>query len=155
MAEYVNLEMIDAAVAAIKSKTEHQPKVGLILGSGLGDLADSVQPADYIPFGEIPNWPKSTVQGHKGRLVIGELENKSVMIMQGRVHFYEGYPISMIGFPIRVMIRMGIENGHKHYPDLYLHIVGTDPGMDLLQGHKGSHSKHKQRLGLKEQLKVL
>ncbi len=109
MAEFVNLEMIDAAVAAIKSKTKHQPKVGLILGSGLGDLAESVKPADYIPFGEIPNWPKSTVQGHKGRLVIGELENKSVMIMQGRVHFYEGYPISMIGFPIRVMIRMGIE----------------------------------------------
>jgi len=109
MAEFVTLEMIDAAVAAIKSKTKHQPKVGLILGSGLGDLAESVSPADIISFGDIPHWPKSTVQGHKGRLMIGELENKPVMIMQGRVHFYEGYPISMIGFPVRVMIRMGIE----------------------------------------------
>ena len=109
MAEFVTLEMIDAAVAAIKSKTKRQPKVGLILGSGLGDLAESVSPADIISFGDIPHWPKSTVQGHKGRLMIGELENKPVMIMQGRVHFYEGYPISMIGFPVRVMIRMGIE----------------------------------------------
>jgi purine-nucleoside phosphorylase len=109
MAEFVTLEMVDAAVAFIKGKTKHQPKVGLILGSGLGDLAESVIPADTIPFGDIPHWPKSTVQGHKGRLVMGELENKSVMIMQGRVHFYEGYPISMIGFPIRVMIRMGIK----------------------------------------------
>ncbi len=68
-----------------------------------------VKPADYIDFGEIPHWPRSTVMGHKGRLVIGELESKPVMIMQGRVHFYEGYPMPMIGFPIRVMVRMGIE----------------------------------------------
>lgn len=109
MAEFVTLEMVDAAVSAIKQKTKRQPKVGLILGSGLGDLAESVQPADYIHYSEIPNWPRSTIHGHKGRLVIGELESRPVMIMQGRAHYYEGYPITIIGFPVRVMIRLGIE----------------------------------------------
>lgn len=109
MSEFINLAMIDEAVVAIHSKTKHQPKIGMILGSGLGDLAESVNPADYIPFGEIPNWPVSTIQGHKGRLVIGTLENKPVLIMQGRAHYYEGYSISQIGFPVRVMIRLGIE----------------------------------------------
>lgn len=109
MSEFINLAMIDEAVVAIHSKTKHQPKIGMILGSGLGDLAESVNPADYIPFGEIPHWPVSTIQGHKGRLVIGTLENKPVLIMQGRAHYYEGYSISQIGFPVRVMIRLGIE----------------------------------------------
>lgn len=109
MSEFVTLEMIDEAVAAIRSKTEYKPKIGLILGSGLGDLAESVSPADYINYGDIPHWPVSTIQGHKGRLVIGNLESKPVLIMQGRAHYYEGYPITMIGFPIRVMIRMGVE----------------------------------------------
>jgi purine-nucleoside phosphorylase len=109
MAEFVTLEMVDAAVDAIKQKTGRQPKIGLILGSGLGDLAESVQPADYIHYNEIPHWPRSTIHGHKGRLVIGEMESKPVLIMQGRAHYYEGYPITIIGFPIRVMIRLGIE----------------------------------------------
>jgi purine-nucleoside phosphorylase len=109
MSEFVNLAMIDEAVSAIHAKTSHQPKIGLILGSGLGDLAESVNPADYIHYSEIPHWPVSTIQGHKGRLVIGNLETKPVLIMQGRAHYYEGYPISFIGFPIRVMIRLGIE----------------------------------------------
>lgn len=109
MSEFVNLAMIDEAVSAIRAKTNHQPKIGLILGSGLGDLAESVNPADYIHYSEIPHWPVSTIQGHKGRLVIGNLESKPVLIMQGRAHYYEGYPISFIGFPIRVMIRLGVE----------------------------------------------
>lgn len=109
MAEFVTLEMVDAAVASIREKTGRQPKIGLILGSGLGELAESVQPADYIDYREIPHWPRSTVPGHKGRLVLGDLESKPVMIMQGRAHFYEGYPITIIGFPIRVMLRMGVE----------------------------------------------
>jgi purine-nucleoside phosphorylase len=109
MPEFVTLEMVDAAVNAIKQKTRRQPKIGLILGSGLGDLAESVQPADTIHYSEIPNWPRSTIFGHKGRLVIGEMESKPVIIMQGRAHYYEGYPITIIGFPVRVMIRLGIE----------------------------------------------
>ena len=109
MSEFVNLAMIDEAVSTIRAKTNQLPKIGLILGSGLGDLAESVTPADYIPYSEIPHWPVSTIQGHKGRLVFGNLESKPVLIMQGRAHYYEGYPISFIGFPIRVMIRLGIE----------------------------------------------
>jgi purine-nucleoside phosphorylase len=109
MTEFVTLEMVDEAVTAIKTSTKRKPKIGLILGSGLGDLADSVTPADFINYGKIPNWPQSTIKGHKGRLVIGELEDQSVLIMQGRTHYYEGYPMAIIGFPIRVMIRLGIE----------------------------------------------
>jgi len=109
MTEFVTLPMIDEAVAAIHSKTDRKPKIGLILGSGLGDLAESVKPADFINYPDIPHWPKSTVKGHKGRLVFGDLGDKPVMIMQGRTHYYEGYPISFIGFPVRVMIRLGIE----------------------------------------------
>ena len=109
MAEFITLEMVDTAVEIIRKKTSHQPKIGLILGSGLGDLAETVQLADYIDYSEIPYWPRSTVQGHKGRLVVGDLESKTILIMQGRAHFYEGYPISSIGFPVRVMSRMGIE----------------------------------------------
>jgi len=109
MSEFITLEMIDQAVAAIRSLTDHEPKIGLILGSGLGDLAESVSPADYIHYSKIPNWPQSTIVGHKGRLVIGELEEQSVLIMQGRAHYYEGYPMTQVGFPIRVMIRLGIE----------------------------------------------
>ena len=109
MSEFVNLAMIDEAVAVIRARTNHQPKIGMILGSGLGDLAESVSPADYIHYSEIPHWPVSTIQGHKGRLVVGDLESKPVLIMQGRAHYYEGYPISFIGFPIRVMIRLGVE----------------------------------------------
>lgn len=109
MSEFVNLAMIDEAVSAIRARTNHQPKIGLILGSGLGDLAESVSPADFIHYSDIPHWPVSTIQGHKGRLVVGDLGSKPVLIMQGRAHYYEGYPISFIGFPIRVMIRLGVE----------------------------------------------
>jgi purine-nucleoside phosphorylase len=109
MAEFVTLEMIDEAVASIRKRTRRNPKIGLILGSGLGDLAESITQPDIINYREIPNWPQTTIQGHKGRLVIGDLEDRSVLIMQGRAHYYEGYPMAIVGFPIRVMIRMGIE----------------------------------------------
>src|SRR4030095_8097941 len=79
------------------------------LGSGLNDLANAVEKADVVPFGDLPNWPRSTVHGHAGRLVIGELEGQSVMVMQGRVHFYEGYSMSQITLPVRVMKRLGLE----------------------------------------------
>lgn len=109
MSEFITLEMIDRAADVIRAKTNQKPEVGLILGSGLGELADSIKPADYIDYGDIPNWPRSTIVGHKGRLVIGELESKSVLIMQGRAHYYEGYSMPEVGFPIRVMIRLGIK----------------------------------------------
>lgn len=109
MTTFVTLEQIDQAADFVRSRTSHRPRVGLILGSGLNSLADSVQKADVIPFGEVPNWPVSTVQGHVGRLVIGELEGQIVMVMQGRIHFYEGYSISQIALPVRVITRLGLE----------------------------------------------
>jgi len=109
MTTYVTLEQIDQAADAIRKRTSYKPRAGIILGSGLNDLADSVQKADVIPYADLPNWPLSTVQGHAGRLVIGELEGQSVLVMQGRVHFYEGYSMSQVTLPVRVMIRLGLE----------------------------------------------
>ncbi|HLA06290.1 MAG TPA: purine-nucleoside phosphorylase [Anaerolineales bacterium] len=109
MTTFVTLEQIDQAADTIRTRTSYRPRVGIILGSGLNALADSVQQADVIPFGELPNWPVSTVQGHSGRLVIGELEGQSVLVMQGRIHYYEGYSMSQITLPVRVMLRLGLE----------------------------------------------
>ena len=92
----------------IRQHTRHQPEIALILGSGLGSLADSVEDADTIPYEVLPNWPLSTVIGHSGRLVIGRLEGRPILVMQGRAHFYEGYSMAAVTFPIRVMHQLGI-----------------------------------------------
>jgi purine-nucleoside phosphorylase len=109
MTPYITIEQIDQAADTVRTRTSYRPRVGLILGSGLNDLADSVQKADIIPYAEIPNWPISTVQGHAGRLVIGELDGQIVLVMQGRIHFYEGYGMSHTTLPVRVMQRLGLE----------------------------------------------
>ncbi len=109
MDSYVTLQQMDEAADAIRSRTSYKPRVGMILGSGLNALADSVQKADFIPYSDLPNWPRSTVHGHAGRLVIGELEGQPVFVMQGRVHFYEGYSMSQVTLPVRVMQRLGLE----------------------------------------------
>jgi len=109
MTPYITIEQIDQAADAVRTRTSYHPRVGLILGSGLNELADSVQKADIIPYADLPNWPISTVQGHAGRLVIGELEGQIVLVMQGRIHFYEGYGMSQITLPVRVMQRLGLE----------------------------------------------
>ena len=109
MTNFVTLEQIDQAADSIRARSSYKPRVGIILGSGLNDLAVSVQKADTIPYADLPNWPLSTVHGHVGRLVIGELEGQSVLVMQGRVHFYEGYSMSQVTLPVRVMIRLGLE----------------------------------------------
>jgi purine-nucleoside phosphorylase len=109
MKTFFSIQEIDQAADVVRSRTTHRPKIGLILGSGLGDLADSVQAADVIPYGEIPNWPTSTVEGHKNRLVIGTLEGQPVMVLQGRIHFYEGHSMAAVTFPVRVMQRLGVE----------------------------------------------
>lgn len=106
---YITLEQIDEAADAVRKRTSYKPRVAMILGSGLNGLADSVQKADLIPFGELPHMPVSTVEGHKGRLVIGELEGQTVFVMQGRIHFYEGYTMGQVTLPIRIMQRLGIE----------------------------------------------
>lgn len=97
-----------AAANMVRSRTRHQPTIGMILGSGLGELAEQVEDADRIPYGEIENWPTSSVVGHKGQLVIGMLEGQSVLVMQGRAHLYEGYPLHKIALPIRVMQLLNI-----------------------------------------------
>lgn len=106
---FVTLQQVDQAADFIRERTSYRPRVGLILGSGLNALADSVANPDIIPYGEIPNWPISTVHGHAGRLVIGELEGQAVFVMQGRIHYYEGYSMSQITLPVRVMLRLGLE----------------------------------------------
>ena len=109
MTTYVTLQEIDQAADAVRALTAQHPRVGLILGSGLNDLANSIEQPDMIPFADLPHWPRSTVHGHTGRLVIGQLEGQAVMVMQGRVHFYEGYSMSQITLPVRVMKRLGLE----------------------------------------------
>lgn len=109
MTTFVTLEQIDQAADAIRKRTSYRPRVGLILGSGLNSLADSVKEPDIFPYADLPNWPVSTVEGHVGQLVIGELEGQPVLVMQGRIHFYEGYSMSQITLPVRVMLRLGLE----------------------------------------------
>jgi purine-nucleoside phosphorylase len=92
----------------IRDRINISPEIGIILGSGLAPLADSVEDAVIIPNSELSNWPQSTVKGHYGRLVIGHLENQPVLVMQGRSHFYEGYTMQQVTFPVRVMQMMGI-----------------------------------------------
>jgi purine-nucleoside phosphorylase len=99
----------NAAVAAIGSLTKQKPTVAIVLGSGLGALADDVQGADRIPYDKIPGWRRSTAPGHAGQLVIGTLEGKTVAVMKGRLHYYEGYDIQEVVFPIRVFKAMGID----------------------------------------------
>jgi purine-nucleoside phosphorylase len=109
MEGFVTLEQIDAATNFVREHTKQQPRIGLILGSGLGALADAVEGADIISTADIPYWPKSTVPGHQGRLVIGKLEGQTVMVLQGRTHYYEGYSMAQVTMPIRVMQRLGME----------------------------------------------
>ncbi len=110
MDDFVTLQQIDQAADAVRKQISVTPKTGIILGSGLGELAEMVDQACIIPFAEIPQWPVSTVHGHEGRLVIGKIKNQPVMVMQGRVHYYEGYSMSQVTLPIRVMKRLGVEN---------------------------------------------
>ncbi|MBA4398472.1 MAG: purine-nucleoside phosphorylase [Anaerolinea sp.] len=109
MSEWITLEQIDHTRNVIVSKIHTKPEIGLVLGSGLGDLADLVENADVIPYNDLPDWPLPTIQGHKGRLVVGTLDNQPVLVMQGRTHYYEGPTMGQVTFPIRVMQRLGIK----------------------------------------------
>lgn len=97
------------AVAYIEPKLTEKPTIGLVLGSGLGVLADEIENPVVIPYDEIPGFTKSTVVGHKGQLVIGKLRGKQVVAMQGRFHYYEGHDLDAVVFPIRVMKLLGVE----------------------------------------------
>lgn len=108
MQNYISLSQIDEITQTIRKQISIQPLVGIILGSGLNGLADSVQDAVHIPYSDLPDFPVSTVHGHAGRFVIGELDGKPVLVMQGRIHYYEGYTMGQITLPVRVMQRLGI-----------------------------------------------
>ena len=109
MSAYFSLEQFQETVEAIRGRTQHRSTVGMILGTGLGSLADEVQAADRLPYSELPHWPESTVEGHAGRLVIGELDGHTVLVMQGRAHYYEGYTMAQVGLPVRVMQLLGVQ----------------------------------------------
>ena len=104
------LEKFNESADYIRSKTRINPSVGIILGTGLGGLVNEINIVDEIPYEDIPNFPVSTVKGHSGKLIFGELGGKKVMAMQGRFHYYEGYTLQEVTFPVRVMKIMGIEN---------------------------------------------
>lgn len=103
------LTRVDAAVDAVRAHSELEPRVGIILGTGLGALADLVEVDAVVPYEEIPGVPVPTVESHAGRLVLGRLEGTPVAVMQGRFHRYEGYSLQEVTFPVRMLKRLGVE----------------------------------------------
>ncbi len=108
MDTYLKMAQIDETVQSVREKMGIQPRAGLILGSGLGGLAESVEEARIIEYSDLPHWPRSSVEGHSGRLVLGNLFGCPVMALQGRVHYYEGVSMSEVTLPVRVMQRLGM-----------------------------------------------
>ncbi len=103
------LERIKSTVSFIQNKTKFYPEVGIILGTGLGGLVKDIKIEHSLDYDSIPEFPVSTVDGHHGRLIFGELGGKKIVAMQGRFHYYEGYPMEMVTFPVRVMKYLGIK----------------------------------------------
>lgn len=104
------IEKINEAKKYIESKLPMKPEIALILGSGLGEMAEQIEESTVIEYKDIPNFPVSTVQGHKGRLVVGRMNGKAVAAMQGRFHFYEGYRMQEVVFPIWVFKALGVKS---------------------------------------------
>ncbi len=102
-------DQIQEAVAAIRARTDFAPRTGIILGTGLGNLSDEVQAVAEIPYTDLPHFAQSTVQSHRGRLVFGHLEGHPVVVMAGRLHYYEGWTMQQVTFPVRVLKALGIE----------------------------------------------
>ena len=103
------LELIQETAAYLKGRMHTQPETAIILGTGLGSLATEITEKYEIKYEEIPNFPVSTVEGHSGKLIFGKLGNKDIMAMQGRFHYYEGYSMKEVTFPVRVMRELGIK----------------------------------------------
>ena len=103
------IEDMDRIADEIRSRISINPQIGMILGSGLGPLSEAVEDPVIIPYHDLPGWPLSTVEGHAGELIIGKLEGQDVLVMNGRIHYYEGYEMSQVTLPIRVMQRLGIK----------------------------------------------
>ena len=105
----MSIEKIEQAVAAIRERSDFRPEVGIVLGSGLGPLAAEIDAVSEIPYAEIPGFPVSTAPGHEGKLILGRLAGRPVVAYKGRVHYYEGYPMSEVIFPVRVGYFLGAE----------------------------------------------
>ncbi len=103
-------QAIEKATAYLREQGIEKPEIGLILGSGLGELANEAENAIAVPYEDIPEFPVSTVEGHAGQLVYGDLGGKKVLAMQGRFHYYEGYSMKEVTFPVRVMKALGVES---------------------------------------------
>jgi len=108
MTTFYSRAHLEEATAFVQSHIHRQPEIGLVLGSGLGGLAEEIENPTRIAYSEIPHWPVSTVEGHSGELVVGELQGKMVIVMRGRSHYYEGYSMSQVTLPIRVMQLLGV-----------------------------------------------
>lgn len=107
----MKLDMYDKvmeSVRYIEEKTNHKPKIAVILGSGLGDLANGLENKQYVEYKDIPNFPQATVEGHEGRLIFGNIHGRDIMLMQGRFHYYEGYTMKEVAYPVYVMQQLGI-----------------------------------------------
>jgi purine-nucleoside phosphorylase len=104
------LETIKKTIGYIRGKINFFPETGIVLGTGLGALADKIDPAGSLAYSEIPNFPVSTVEGHSGRLIFGNLNGRNVVAMQGRFHYYEGYSMKEVTFPIRILKYLGVQN---------------------------------------------
>lgn len=109
MGDFLTIQDINLAVQQVQKSSKQKPRAGIILGSGLGALAESVEGADTVAYEDIPGWPVSSVKGHAGRLLLGIMEKQPVVVMQGRTHYYEGYDLPRLGLPVRVMQQLGIE----------------------------------------------
>ena len=103
-------DRVEEAAAAIRGRCERLPETAIVLGSGLGDFADTLLDAIATPYGDIPHWPASRVIGHAGRLVVGNVAGKRIAALAGRVHFYEGHGLSTVVFAVRVMARLGVKH---------------------------------------------
>ncbi len=109
MAKAAYLEKLDKVFESVRNKTDFEPRVGLILGSGLGDFAKEINVSFELPYSEIEGFPVSTVPGHDGRFIFGTISDVPIVCMKGRVHYYEGYEVSDVVLPVRLMIKLGIK----------------------------------------------
>jgi purine-nucleoside phosphorylase len=109
MIEQFDRQAFVEAAAHIRARSSYRPSIALVLGSGLNPLAEQIEQPDVLPFEEIPHFPSATVEGHQGRLILGTLAGATILVMQGRAHYYEGYSMQRVTFPIRVMRQLGMD----------------------------------------------
>ncbi len=107
------MDKISEATEFVRNKTKSEPPIGIILGTGLGRLGERIEKETVIDYQQIRHFPVSTVEGHAGRLIFGKLSGKSVVAMQGRFHFYEGYNMEQVTFPVRIMKQLGVKDTHR------------------------------------------